>query len=832
MRRMSARTLLGRPLALLSLLAAAAAPAPAVAEGGGPWIDWLEGVSWLVDAERRREVAALPPADREAAVAAILDADPLPATAVNELRQAVAARRRLMFSEVLSVGDDRARLLFLHGRPASRRVVDCPGVFRPLEVWTYGGHQLLLYRQPAAGYRLWLPFDSKRALYTDEVEFWLEEWEAVGRRYPGRRADRALCADAAFVDRVTGIDGLSQELPEPPDSRALFRYLDPPSDLAAWATQVAVEEAVPGRPLAAELAAIDFPARRGQRVLTRWLLALPPGSGAAPLPASDGVSLHLAVDGVVEVEGALLDSFRVRYELPAEPRAGAAGLAGERALRPGQQYLLRLRVRDEVGGGWAVVSRLVEVPREPDAAPSSLAGSAPTERLDRQLQAGSDALVLLLPPRDVVFGNVRAQALVIGERIERVTFLVDGQPQLTRNRAPFTVELSLPLLPREMVVRVEGYDAAGGLVAADEEPINQLRGELAVEILEPRRGQAVRGAFEARWQVVVPEERRVERVELFVDEAPVAVLEEPPWVAALELPPGDGLSYLTVAATLDDGSRAEDVRFLRVPFTMDEVDVRLVELYTTVFDRRGEMIDDLAAGDFEVLEDGRRQQLAKFELVEGLPLTVGITLDVSGSMMRSLGEARQAATGFLHGIVTPRDQCFAVAFADEPRLVMHRSSDPAAAAAALATLAADGWTSLHDAVVFSLYYFQGVRGRRALVLLSDGDDTDSRIDFPVALEYARQSGVAIYAIGLQNDALDVAARRKLGQLARETGGRLFLIARASELSGVYRQIEAELRSQYLLAYASDRPTGEGYRQVEVRVKRRGAQVRTIPGYYP
>ena len=144
-----------------------------------------------------------------------------------------------------------------------------------------------------------------------------------------------------------------------------------------------------------------------------------------------------------------------------------------------------------------------------------------------------------------------------------------------------------------------------------------------------------------------------------------------------------------------------------------------------------------------------------------------------------------------------------------------------------------GWTTLHDAVVTSLYYFRGVRGRRALVVLSDGDDTASSLAFAETLEYARRSGVAIFSVGLDVGSLKTGVRRKLTKLAEETGGRVFFIHSAAEMAGVYREIEDELRSQYLVAYSPDRPvTGEGFRLVEVKVRGGKLKARTISGYYP
>jgi hypothetical protein len=213
-------------------------------------------------------------------------------------------------------------------------------------------------------------------------------------------------------------------------------------------------------------------------------------------------------------------------------------------------------------------------------------------------------------------------------------------------------------------------------VAADEVVVNQPRGSFRVRIVEPARGVAAAGEVTVRAEVVVPEDRRVERVEFRIDDRLVATLDRPPWEARVEVPPGGALSYLAVAAFLDDGSRAEDLRFLNTPQFLEEVDVNLVELYTAVVDRTGRLVRGLRPEDFTVFEAGRPQTLTKFELVENLPLTVGIALDVSGSMDHSLAEAKRAATAFLDQVIRPGDRAFAVGFADRPVLLAPPTEDP------------------------------------------------------------------------------------------------------------------------------------------------------------
>ncbi|HYH44450.1 MAG TPA: VWA domain-containing protein, partial [Thermoanaerobaculia bacterium] len=428
-------------------------------------------------------------------------------------------------------------------------------------------------------------------------------------------------------------------------------------------------------------------------------------------------------------------------------------------------------------------------------------------------------------------GVWRADALVTGKRIQKVVFLVDGVQQLIKTNPPFSAELRLNRFPTEQIVRAEGYDAEGKLVVADEVILNQPRGALAVFIMEPSKGTRVApGKLPVKAEVSVPDGRRIESVEFRINDKVATTLDKVPWHADVMVP-NEEVAYVTVVAILDDGSRAETVRFVRAPQYFEELEVNLVELYVAVTDRAGELVRGLTQDDFEVLESGKKQEITKFELVENLPLTVGILLDTSGSMRSSLVQAQDAAAAFLRGVMTPRDRSFSVSFSSRPRLDMPPTDDVEAVVRSFEDLQAVGDTALHDALVHSLYYFRGIKGQRALVLLSDGEDNASYIAYNDALEYARRSGVAVYAIGFNLGVMG-GLRNKLSELAETSGGKSFFTSKAEELPAIYAQIERELRSRYLVAYNSNQAGGKPgvFREVEVKVKR-GLKARTSRGYY-
>jgi Ca-activated chloride channel family protein len=859
---MSVRSVLALGLVCVSLLAAAPSSTPIEP------ILWPEeqrafyqdGPGLLLTAAERSEYAQTDDPGRTQFIANFYARSP-------ELKAAIEARQNLASHQFMSPRDLRWKMLFLNGTPAQRTVVDCGTAFRPLEVWDYkaasaptvadaADRYMVLY-QPVTGepFKAWDLGDGKRVLYTEQMEYWLEQWEEV-RSYLGRRFDKKTCKEAELVDRATGLAGLhgvtvSSTLKGKRNVYGMRNddggtgFLEAPSDRLHWAHEAATgKTAAPPTALAVKGFDIDFLPTTGSRVLVHGMVQAIASS--APADKDDthleagkpaGPQAHVTIEGTVETDNRVFDSFRLRYRT-AFPAAGQpVALAVDRPLRPGV-YVLRLRVHDDSNGAEATVAKGFEVPDHPTATAQTLAVIATPpvtdDAADRLVVHRADSLTLVPPDEDVVLGLWRTEALVTGDRIVKVNFSIDGKEPISRSTKPFTVELRLARFPTEAVVRAEGFDAAGHSVASDEVILNEPHGGLRVRVNEPPRGAKVTGnKVAARAEVTVPEERHVQQVEFLVNDKIEATLTKPPWAATVAVPAGTDTVYMTVRAQLDDGTKAEDVRFLRSPNIVEEVDVNLIELYTAVTDGANQPVKGLTAADFEVLEAGKPQKLSRFEVVENLPLTLGILIDTSGSMATSLPEAQRAASEFLQRMITRRDRCFTLTFSDHPTLRMPLTDDPSAAAASISNLQAVGATSIHDALVQSLYYFRGTRGQRALVLLSDGDDNSSQLTFDEAQEYARRSGVAIYTIGLDVSRLQVGIRHKLNHLSEVTGGRVFYVSKATELKAVYAEIESELRSRYLLAFESGTASAEGgYREVEVRVKKSGLHARTARGYYP
>jgi Ca-activated chloride channel homolog len=255
--------------------------------------------------------------------------------------------------------------------------------------------------------------------------------------------------------------------------------------------------------------------------------------------------------------------------------------------------------------------------------------------------------------------------------------------------------------------------------------------------------------------------------------------------------------------------------------------VNLVEVYAAVVDRDGRPVTGLTRDDFSLLEDGRPQTLNAF--AEGdFPLAVAVAVDHSFSMAgRELASARDAARTFLSSL-RPEDQAMIVAVGSEIDTVAPLSTDRQAQQRAVAGLEPWGTTGLHDAVIASIDAIESAKGRRALILLSDGTDRYSTASASEALARARSADAMIYpiALGRTRPAL-------FAELAALTGGRSFQPRDARQLADTMQTIANELRHQYLLGYTPSRPivTGEEqWRSITVRVRRPDVSVRARDGY--
>ena len=255
--------------------------------------------------------------------------------------------------------------------------------------------------------------------------------------------------------------------------------------------------------------------------------------------------------------------------------------------------------------------------------------------------------------------------------------------------------------------------------------------------------------------------------------------------------------------------------------------VNLVEVYASVTDGRGAAISGLKQTDFELRENGELQTVSNFAAGD-VPLSVALALDRSFSMTGTrLSLAKSAAHAFLAEL-RPQDEAMVLAVGSQVDVAAPLSNDRAVQREALNRLDAFGTTGLHDAIIRAIDDVQPAKGRRALVLLSDGNDRYSQATAADALDRARRADVMIFPVALG------ATRPPLfAELATLTGGRSYHARDGTALADTLRTIARELRQQYLLGYTPTRtpvPGSNEWRSITVTVKRPEAQVRARDGY--
>ena len=785
--------------------------------------------------------------------------DPYSQTTRNELKDAWQARAEAARQAFDDLSGERARMMLYFGEPSRRNHFSCSEVLKPLEIWEYddGSDRIRGY--------FTLVFVGFQNRGRGRHQHWLPQQGLARLLGPGRifGSNDSTIAQAILQDCIRGDELLSslaqsldfsrlerqnQLLPEPPNEEWVRSFAD---------RSTAIE---PGADRLSGTLEVQFPGRHQSRTVVQSLVSIPK---AEVTPAAVGAhrSYQLLVDGEILRKEELFDRFRYRFDFPGDLPSEQIPVVVQRYLRPGN-YELILKVED-VTSQRVYYERLeLEVPRverkpEPivPAAPQEASTTAPAAsaepavarkpptvlgRVGARLAeanasiATGDHTIRILPlPDRLTVGKLRVRAQARGEGIYRVAFELNDRPVMRKRTPPYSVELDLGDRPRFHKLRAIALDAQGNELAADEVTVNSGPHSFSVRLIEPQSGKPYRQSVRAHAEVEMPEGEILEKLELYLNESLVATLYQPPFEQPILFRDDEPVSYVRAVAYLEGGNTAEDVQFINAPDYIDNVDVQFVELFTTVTDRGGDPVEDLQREDFKVLENGEEQEVRRFETVRDLPLRAGLVLDNSLSMTYALTDVKEAAYRFFETVLTPRDRAALVTFNDEPRLVVRFTNDKEILAGGLAELDAEGETALYDSIIYSLHYFSGLKGKRAILVLTDGEDSTSTYTYDDAVEFARRTGVAIYVIGLDLASNKADVRVKMQRLASETGGGFYSIDRAKQLGRVYDEIQEELRSQYLIAYQSSSDSDDAsFREVEIEMLRKGVEAKTIRGYYP
>jgi len=261
-----------------------------------------------------------------------------------------------------------------------------------------------------------------------------------------------------------------------------------------------------------------------------------------------------------------------------------------------------------------------------------------------------------------------------------------------------------------------------------------------------------------------------------------------------------------------------------------------VTVLTSVNSTTGLPVQNLSDTDFEIYEDGKLQIISRVGRQEEQPLRLALLLDISASVRNRLKFEQEAALDFFRRVLRPQDRAAFYAFNHDVYLRQDMTSSLSALETAVRGLEARGATALYDAIFIAARRLEREPGRRVIVVVSDGQNTVSRVTRERALEEVNRTDAIIFGIcpiiRTEYDDFLPPPDNDFDLLCRQTGGRVFMVTSLSELTTGFAQLEAELRAQYVLSYYSSNDARDGrFRRIEVRVKRPGVTVRARSGYY-
>ncbi len=304
-----------------------------------------------------------------------------------------------------------------------------------------------------------------------------------------------------------------------------------------------------------------------------------------------------------------------------------------------------------------------------------------------------------------------------------------------------------------------------------------------------------------------------------------------PYVIASSNVAVDSTSAAVLPAAISDEA---DEPVLTIKKRVDEVNVLFIAT-----DRHGKFVRNLNQADFSFFDDHKPvESILNFRRETDLPIELGLLMDVSGSVQGRVGFVKVSATGFLQHIIRPGyDRAFVVGFNKESHLTQDFTDQVPLLAAGVRGLKDGGGTALYDAI-YKACKEKLLRGpsdhpiRKAIVIVSDGEDNQSEYTRAQAIEMAQRAEVLIYAISTDDSGLILRGDKVLEDLTSATGGRAFFPYKMKDITHSFAAIEDELRSQYAVSYKPTNFDADGrYRSIEITALKKDLQVRARRGYY-
>ncbi len=459
---------------------------------------------------------------------------------------------------------------------------------------------------------------------------------------------------------------------------------------------------------------------------------------------------------------------------------------------------------------------------------------------------------VITAPVDRATGRVVVRADVTDPAVTSVRWTVADWSRVTE--APFELSFDAGPLPVERRIVAVALNRDRQPLYRREVVLNPGGRGTDLEFLSPIDGQKVSGNVRVALRVKLPADDAVASLALEGDGLPQPVAQsDGTYATSLDLP--EGPSALVARLVSRRGRETSRTSLVNARGFLAQSDAHAVDQLVAVT-QGGRPLENLVREDFTVSTPKGPAEIREVRLVRDAPLALGFAIDISASLQHTEELKQVTARQFVENVVGPKDSAFVLAFGPVPVNALDWTTSKTEVQSSLLSLstASEGGTALFDALIEAIYRFQGQQGARALVLITDGYASEGDAKEEDALAYARLSGVPIYVLGLTSGietlrritrvnekgetelvridrSLDIAPpnEKLLQRLAETTGGTFSHVKKPADLARIYREIERDLRTQYVVSYTTRERHQDKFHPVEVRSRR--GKVRTVPGFF-
>ncbi|MCK4761142.1 MAG: VWA domain-containing protein [Candidatus Aminicenantes bacterium] len=364
-------------------------------------------------------------------------------------------------------------------------------------------------------------------------------------------------------------------------------------------------------------------------------------------------------------------------------------------------------------------------------------------------------------------------------------------------------------------------------------PLLQAADQPGIEFLSPKNNEIWLGMKEINIQVKGVDPGTIRVVELYLDGKLLKEFKRPPYSLRYDF--GQRPKFRKLKAVLRNINQDTLSKEIRSDFFDDvqEVNIMQVVVPVAVMDQKGNYVSGLKKEDFILLEDGVAQDIDYFTISGRTKFNLVLLIDISSSMKNKIGKVKEAARLFLEQLLSKNDRAIIVFFNHDVFEDTDFTNNIDELFNSISVAFPFGATALYDAIAYCIKLLKSITGRNIIILFSDGEDNSSYIDPYTLIKKAEKSNSVIYSIGKKLGAYeDSQYQDLLRKISSSSGGMTFFFDKVEDIEKVYRRIRQDIRAQYILQFSpKDDKKRRRFRKINVKIKRKKYQIRTIKGYY-